>query len=194
MADRASFSRCESAQRQRAFGNGPELRLTQWCRQVFSISDGCNWLHTDFVRVKRTSRLSGPKMSKRSERLFSDVLLVVGLTASFITHESGVLLHSVVSLIFTVLVLHHVKHNWRVYRRPPRRSKAVVNQATAVSMALATATGLVFWWAGDRYSLGHGPISVVATVSVIPHMWVHRRALIRLLRGNSPNRRPRSTQ
>jgi hypothetical protein len=93
-----------------------------------------------------------------------------------------------------VLVLHHVKHNWRVYRRPPRRSKAVVNQATAVSMALATATGLVFWWAGDRYSLGHGPISVVATVSVIPHMWVNRRALIRLLRGNSPNRRPRTTQ
>jgi hypothetical protein len=120
-------------------------------------------------------------MSKRSERLFSDVLLVIGLTASFLTHESGVLLHSVVSLVFTVLVLHHVKHNWMAYRRPPRRSKAVVNQATAVSMALATSTGLVFLWAGDRYSLGHGPISVVATVSVIPHMWVHRRALIRLL-------------
>jgi len=124
-------------------------------------------------------------MSKRSERLISDVLLVIGLTASFLTHESGVLLHSVVSLIFAVFVLHHVKHNWRAYRRPPRRSKAVVNQATAVSMTLATVTGLVFWWAGDRYSLGHGPISVVATVSVLPHVWVHRRALIRLLRGSS---------
>jgi hypothetical protein len=124
-------------------------------------------------------------MSQRSERLISDVLLVIGLTASFLTHESGVLLHSVVSLIFFVFVLHHVKHNWRAYRRPPRRSKAVVNQATAVSMALATVTGLVFWWAGDRYSLGHGPISVVATVSVLPHVWVHRRTLIRLLRGSS---------
>jgi hypothetical protein len=123
-------------------------------------------------------------MSERSERLISDVLLVVGLVASFLTHESGVLLHSVVSLVFTVLVLHHVKHNWRAYRRPPRRSKARVNQATAFSMALATVTGLVFWWAGDKYSLGHGPISVVATVSVIPHMWVHRRTLIRLLRRN----------
>jgi len=133
-------------------------------------------------------------MSERSERLISDVLLVVGLTASFLTHESGVLLHSVVSLVFTVFVLHHVKHNWRAYRRPPRRSRAVVNQATALSMALATVTGLLFWWAGERYSLGHGPISVVATVSVLPHVWVHRRALIRLVRGNSPKRRARTIQ
>lgn len=133
-------------------------------------------------------------MSERTKRLISDVLLVAGLAASFITHESGVLLHSVVSVIFTVLVLHHVKHNWRAYWRPPRRSKAVVNQATALSMALATATGLLFWWAGDRYSLGHGPISVVATVSVAPHVWAHRRVLIRLLRGEFRQRRAGTTQ
>ena len=132
-------------------------------------------------------------MSNRSERLISDVLLVTGLVASFLTHESGVLLHSVVSLVFTVLVLHHLKHNWRAYRRPPRRSRSVVNQATAISMALATVTGLVFWLAGDEYPLAHGPLSVVATVSVIPHVWVHRSALRRLIRGSSQNRRPTST-
>lgn len=130
-------------------------------------------------------------MSERSERVVSDVLLVVGLVASFLTHESGALLHSVVSLVFTVFVLHHVKHNWRAYRRPSRRSKAVVNQATAFSMLLATVTGLVFWWGGDSYALGHGPISVVATVSVVPHIWVHRRALVRLVRRNSPSQRLR---
>lgn len=130
-------------------------------------------------------------MSERSERVVSDVLLVVGLVASFLTHESGALLHSVVSLVFTVFVLHHVKHNWRAYRRPSRRSKAVVNQATAFSMLLATVTGLVFWWAGDSYALGHGPISVVATVSVVPHIWIHRRALVRLVRRNSPSQRLR---
>ena len=128
-------------------------------------------------------------MSARSERATSDVLLVVGLVASFLTHEIGALVHSVVSLLFTVFVLHHVKHNWRAYRRPPRRAKAVVNQATALSIVFATVTGLVFWWAGDRWALGHGPISVVATVSVLPHVWVHRRALIRLVRGSSPHRR-----
>lgn len=128
-------------------------------------------------------------MSARSERAASDVLLVVGLVASFLTHESGALVRSVVSLVFTVFVLHHVKHNWRAYRRPPRRAKAVVNQVIALSIVFATVTGLVFWWAGDRYALGHGPISLVATVSVVPHVWVHRRALIRLVRGSSPHRR-----
>lgn len=131
-------------------------------------------------------------MSDRSERVVSDALLVVGLAASFLTHESGALLHSIVSLVFTVFVLHHVKHNWRAYRRPSRRSKAVVNQTTALSMLLATVTGLVFWWAGDTYALGHGPISVVATVSVVPHVWVHRRALVRLVRRNSPSQRSRN--
>jgi hypothetical protein len=133
-------------------------------------------------------------MSDRSERVVSDVLLIVGLAASFLTHENGVLVHSLVSLVFTVFVLHHVKHNWWAYRRPPRRSKAVVNQVTALSLVLATVTGLVFWWAGDRYALGHGPISVVATVSVVPHVWVHRRALVRLVRRSSPGRRTRATQ
>lgn len=133
-------------------------------------------------------------MSDRTERVVSDVLLVGGLAASFLTHENGVLVHSVVSIVFTVFVLHHVKHNWRAYRRPPRRPKAVVNQVTALSIVLATVTGLVFWWAGDRYALGHGPISVVATVSVVPHVWVHRRALIRLVRRSSPGRPTRATQ
>lgn len=133
-------------------------------------------------------------MSERSERAASDVLLVVGLVASFLTRESGALLHSVVSLVFTVFVLHHVKHNWRAYRRPSRRSKAIVNQVTALSIVLATVTGLVFWWAGDSYALGHGPISVVATVSVVPHVWVHRRALVRLVRGSSPHRGARFNQ
>lgn len=128
-------------------------------------------------------------MSDRSERVVSDVLLVVGLAASFLTHESGAFVHSVVSIVFTVFVLHHVKHNWRAYRRPLRRSKNVVNQATAFSLVLATVTGLVFWWAGDGFSLGHGPISIVATVSVVPHVWVHRQTLVRLVRGSLPSRR-----
>ena len=129
--------------------------------------------------ISNTFRLSERK------RLISDLLLVAALTASFLTHESGILLHSVVSLIFTALLIQHLKRNWRAYRRPPLRSKAVVNQATALSMALATATGLVFWWAGDKYSLGHGPISVAATISILPHVWIHRKSLIRLIRRES---------
>ena len=132
--------------------------------------------------ISNTFRLSERK------RLISDLLLVAALTASFLTHESGILLHSVVSLIFTALLIQHLKRNWRAYRRPHLRSKAVVNQATALSMALATATGLVFWWAGDKYSLGHGPISVAATISILPHVWIHRKSLIRLIRRESLGR------
>lgn len=132
--------------------------------------------------ISKPFRVSGRK------HLTSDLLLFAGLVASFLTHESGVLLHSVVSLMFAVLVIQHIKRNWRSYRLPLRRSKNVVNQAIALSMALATATGIVFWWAGDKYSLGHGPISVVATISVLPHFWVHRRSLIRLIRGKSLGR------
>jgi hypothetical protein len=124
------------------------------------------------------------RLGKR-KRLISDLLLIAALTASFLTHESGILLHSIVSLIFTGLLIQHLKRNWRAYRRPPLRSKVVVNQATALSMALATATGLVFWWAGDKYSLGHGPISVAATISILPHVWIHRKSLIRLIRRES---------
>jgi len=130
------------------------------------------------------------KLFRAGERkhLTSDLILFAGLTASFLTHESGILLHSVVSLIFTLLVIQHIKRNWRAYRRPPRQSKAVVNQAIALSMALATATGIVLWWAGDKYSLGHGPISVAATISILPHVWIHRKSLIRLIRRESLGR------
>lgn len=133
--------------------------------------------------ISKPFRVGGRK------HLTSDLLLFAGLAASFLTHESGILLHSVVSLIFTLLVIQHIKRNWRAFRRPPRQSKAVVNQAIALSMVLATGTGIVLWLAGDKYSLGHGPISVAATILVLPHLWVHRRSLLRLIRGNSPDRK-----
>jgi hypothetical protein len=141
------------------------------------------------VTVKRTSRLS-----ERSKRLISDSLLIAGLVAAFLTNDSGALIHSVVSLIFAVFVVLHVRRNWKAYRRPLQWSRAAVNQATAISMALAIATGLVWWWAGDRYSLGHGPISVAAAIILLPHVWVHRRSLIRLVRGKSPDRRTRTSE
>jgi hypothetical protein len=129
-------------------------------------------------------------MNARTERAVADVLLVLALVASFLTHEGGVLLHSLVSLVFTALALHHVKHNWRAYRRPSKRSKAVANRATAISLVMATVTGLVFWVAGGDDALAHGPLSVAATLSVLPHVWVHRRAVRRLIRRSSRNHWP----
>jgi hypothetical protein len=88
-------------------------------------------------------------MSERAERITADVALVGTLVLSLLTHENGALLHSLVSLVFTVVLVHHVKHNWAAYRRPRRRSKWAANHAVALLMAATTVTGLTFWIAGD---------------------------------------------
>lgn len=124
-------------------------------------------------------------MNARTERTIADVALVATFVASFLTHEEGPLLHSVVSLVFTVVLLHHVKHNWTAYRRPRFRSKLVANHTVAVLMVAATVSGLVFWVGGDGYALAHGPLSVAAAVAVVPHVWVHRRSLLRLVQRPS---------
>jgi hypothetical protein len=121
-------------------------------------------------------------MNARTERTIADVALVATLVASFLTHEEGPLLHSVVSLGFTFVLLHHVKHNWTAYRRPRFRSKLVANHTVAALMVGATVSGLVFWVGGDGYALAHGPLSVAAAVAVVPHVWVHRRSLFRLVK------------
>ena len=127
-------------------------------------------------------------MNERTERIVADVALVAALVLSFFTHESGALLHSLVSLVFTGLLFHHVKHNWTAYRRPNRRSKWAANHTVALLMVATTVTGLTLWIAGDDYALAHGPLSVAAAIAVVPHFWVHRRSAMRLLRRLSTAR------
>lgn len=124
-------------------------------------------------------------MNQRTERIIADVAVVATFVLSFLTHENGALLHSLVSLVFAVVLLHHVKHNWAAYRRPRRGAKRVANHAIALLMAATTATGLTFWLAGDDFALAHGPLSVAAAIAVVPHVWVHRRTLRRLFKRRS---------
>lgn len=124
-------------------------------------------------------------MNQRAERIVADVALIASFLLSFLTHENGPLIHSLVSLVFTVVLLHHVKHSWSAYRRPRTRSKWTVNQTIAVLMAATTVTGLTFWIGGDDYALAHGPLSVVAAVAVLPHAWVHRRKIVRVVQRKS---------
>ena len=121
-------------------------------------------------------------MNERIERIVADVALIASFVLSFLTHENGALVHSLVSLVFTGVLLHHVKHNWTAYRRPRLRSKWAANQTIALLMLATTVTGLTFWIAGDDFALAHGPLSVAAAIAVIPHVWVHRRWVGRLLR------------
>lgn len=130
-------------------------------------------------------------MNHRSERIVADVALVATFLLSFLTHENGALIHSLVSLVFTGVLFHHIKHNWTAYRRPRRRSKWAANHTVAVLMAATTVTGLTFWIGGDAYALAHGPLSVAAAIAIVPHVWVHRRMVARLVRRPS-NSRPAS--
>ena len=127
-------------------------------------------------------------MNQQTERILADTALMATFVLSFLTHENGVMTHSIVSLVFTAVLLHHVKCNWASYRRPRERSKSVSNHTVALLMAGTTVTGLIFWIAGDDYALGHGPISIVAAVAVLPHLWVHRRRALRLIRRTSESR------
>ena len=124
-------------------------------------------------------------MNERTERIVADIALVATFVLAFLTHENGALLHSLVSLVFTVVLIHHVKHSWYAYRRPRPRSKWAVNQTIAMLMAATTVTGLTFWIGGDDYALAHGPLSVAAAIAVLPHAWVHRRKVVRLVRRQS---------
>ncbi|MFM8861249.1 MAG: hypothetical protein ACKOIA_02140 [Acidimicrobiia bacterium] len=124
-------------------------------------------------------------MNERTERIIADIALVATFVLAFLTHENGALLHSLVSLVFTVVLIHHVKHSWSAYRRPRRRSKWTVNQTIAMLMAATTVTGLTLWVGGDDYALAHGPLSVAAAIAVLPHAWVHRRKVARLVRRQS---------
>ncbi|MGA0878246.1 MAG: hypothetical protein ACO3SP_03935 [Ilumatobacteraceae bacterium] len=124
-------------------------------------------------------------MNARTERVIADVALLATFIASFLTHENGPLLHSMVSVVFTLVVLHHAKHNWIAYRRPRSRSKFFANHTVALLMAASTVTGLIYWVGGNGYALAHGPLSIVAMVAVVPHVWAHRRNLVRLLKKRS---------
>lgn len=124
-------------------------------------------------------------MNQRTERIIADVALVATFVLSFLTHENGALLHSLVSMVFTLVLLHHVKHNWAAYRRPRRRAKWAANHTIALLMTATTVTGLTFWIAGSDYALAHGPLSVAAAIAVVPHAWVHRRTVGRLLERRS---------
>ena len=124
-------------------------------------------------------------MSERTERIVADIALVATFVLAFLTHENGAVIHSLVSLVFTAVLIHHVKHSWSAYRRPRRRSKWAVNQTIAMLMAATTVTGLTFWIGGDDYALAHGPLSVAAAIAVLPHAWVHRRRVVRLVRRQS---------
>ncbi len=125
-------------------------------------------------------------MTRLNRRRLTDVALVASLTGAWVTHEAGMVLHSIISLFFAAALAGHIKNNWAVYRSMLRRRTlpGAVDGSIATLMVIVVATGLVFWATAGDYTLGHEPLAIVATVALLAHFWSHRRSLKRLVRSN----------
>ncbi len=126
-------------------------------------------------------------MNKRSRRRLTDLALLVTLTGAWITHEAGMLLHSLVSLVFTAVLIAHARNNWKVFRSLLGRGgrDGAIDGFITAAMATVVATGLVFWATTGDQRLGHEPIAIVATVALLGHFWSHRRSLAGLIRRST---------
>lgn len=127
------------------------------------------------------------RTKRRNRRRLVDVALVVSFVAAFASHEAGVLVHFIVSIVFTAIVAVHVRMNWRTYRRPKQRARRT-DHVTATGVIATTITGFTLWIGGTRFELGHGAISITLVVIVAFHIFRHRRSLAALI-----SRRTRQT-
>lgn len=111
--------------------------------------------------------------------------------ASFLTHDAGELLHSVVSLVFTGVVVAHLRNNWQVFANSARRirtkwqPRAAIDSAQLILTVLVTITGLTFWIGGDDWELGHETMGGAITLLGIAHIALHRKSLMRLVRSRA---------
>ena len=113
---------------------------------------------------------------------------VVLFFASFLTHDAGELLHSVVSLVFTAVLVVHLRNNWRVYSlsvrklREKMQPRVVFDSAQLVLAIFVTISGLAFWIGGDAWELGHEAMGGLITAVGAAHIFLHRKSLMRLVR------------
>lgn len=124
-------------------------------------------------------------MNDLTRRRLTDLALFAGLIAAWITHESGMLLHSLVSLVFTGALMMHVRNNWSVFQALIRRRTGGggIDVAILLLMAVTIVTGLVFWATSGDHKLWHELVAIVATVALLAHFWNHRKSLVRLVRA-----------
>jgi hypothetical protein len=127
------------------------------------------------------------RSKKRSARLPVSSATIALFFLSFISSEWGSLAHSIVSLVFTAVLLFHLKNNWKVYSRSFRRLgtaptvRGAVDTGHFALVAFVVASGMVLW-IGDLLDEPHEVTGGTVTVLGIVHIWVHRRSLLRLVR------------
>ncbi len=123
-------------------------------------------------------------MSTLTQRRLTDAALVATFLASWLTHESGIVIHSVASLVFAIAAGFHVRQNWRTYSRHwrnLRRRTSVGDNLLSGAFLAVTINGFTLWIGGPAWALGHGVVAIAATLVVFSHLWFHRRSLRRIV-------------
>ncbi len=133
----------------------------------------------------------------RKPRLGVSSATIVLFFASFLTHDAGDLLHSLVSLVFTFVLFFHLRNNWRVYFSSARnltkklkwkiKWKGLLDTGQLLLVVAVTVSGVSLWIGGDGWELGHETTGAVVTVLGVAHIATHYQSLKRLIQ------RPRAT-
>jgi len=150
---------------------GPQLKSI-----MHGLSDGAS-----LPPLLSTSNRSRPRLKVSS----TTVLLFF---ASFLTHDAGELIHSVVSLVFAAVLVLHIRNNWRVYVISFRRLrtrfnlKAVLDSGQLALAVVVIVSGVTLWIGGEAWELGHETTGGAITLVGIAHIFFHRESLMRLAR------------
>lgn len=133
------------------------------------------------------------RTSWRSRRPTISLATTALFFASFATHDAGETLHSVVSLVFTAVLVFHLRINWKLYRRSigglfsKPKFNGVLDSSQLVLAAVVTVTGLTWWLLGDDWELGHEFFGGVIMFTAFAHIYRHRASAWRLLKRLRPS-------
>jgi hypothetical protein len=123
-------------------------------------------------------------MSRMRWRRTVDAALAATFVGAWLTHEAGVLVHSLASLLFTLTAMLHANQNWKTYTRGWKHFQDVsplADNALVTLLVAVTFNGFTLWIWGPQWALGHGIAAVAATLFIASHLVIHRRSLRRLV-------------
>ena len=124
---------------------------------------------------------------RRPARLSVSSATIALFFLSFISSEWGDLIHSILSLVFTAVLLFHLKNNWKIYARSFKKLRGaptlqgVLDTGQFALLVFVVGSGMVLWL-GDLLDESHEVTGGAVTVFGAVHIWMNRRSLLRLLR------------
>ena len=124
---------------------------------------------------------------RRPARLSVSTATIALFFLSFISSEWGDLIHLILSLVFTAVLLFHLKNSWKIYARSFKKLlgaptlQGALDSGQFALLVFVIGSGMVLWL-GDLLDESHEVTGGAVTVLGAVHIWMNRRSLLRLLR------------